>query len=102
MPSERADGNTIRVLTYIYDDIGRLLRVSGDDGSYVKTSYDKLDKSTDLHYKFNGQRRDIYFDYSSKDNLPLRVKFGTNSAYVKRKFSARAGEGIYVGNSAEA
>ena len=82
MPSKRADGNTIRVLTYLYDDIGRLLQVSGNDGSYVKTSYDELDKSTDLHYKFNGQRRDVYFHYSDKDNLPLDVKFGTGTAYA--------------------
>ena len=84
-----ADGNLARysengnrVLTYLYDDIGRLLQVSGNDGSYVKTSYDKLDKSTDLHYKFNGQRRDVYFHYSDKDNLPLDVKFGTGTAYA--------------------
>ena len=84
-----ADGNLARysengnrVLTYLYDDIGRLLQVSGNDGSYVKTSYDKLDKSTDLHYKFNGQRRDVYFHYSDKDNLPLDVKFGTDSKYI--------------------
>ena len=70
------------MLTYLYDDIGRLLQVSGNDGSYVKTSYDKLDKSTDLHYKFNGQRRDVYFHYSDKDNLPLDVKFGTGTAYA--------------------
>ena len=82
MPSKRADGNTIRVLTYLYDDIGRLLQVSGNDGSYVKTSYDELDKSTDLHYKFNGQRRDVYFHYSDKDNLPLDIKFGTDSKYI--------------------
>ena len=56
--------------------------MSGDDGSYIKTSYDNVDKSTQLHYKFNGQRRDVYFGYSSKDNLPLTVKFGANSAYV--------------------
>ena len=84
-----ADGNLARysengnrVLTYLYDDIGRLLQVSGNDGSYVKTSCDKLDKSTDLHYKFNGQRRDVYFHYSDKDNLPLDVKFGTDSKYI--------------------
>ncbi len=84
-----ADGNLARysengnrVLTYLYDDIGRLLQVSGNDGSYVKTSYDELDKSTDLHYKFNGQRRDVYFHYSDKDNLPLDVKFGTDSKYI--------------------
>ena len=84
-----ADGNLARysengnrVLTYLYDDIGRLLQVSGNDGSYVKTSYDELDKSTDLHYKFNGQRRDVYFHYSDKDNLPLDVKFGTGTAYA--------------------
>ena len=78
-----ADGNLARysengnrVLTYLYDDIGRLLQVSGNDGSYVKTSYDELDKSTDLHYKFNGQRRDVYFNYYNMDNLPLNVKFG--------------------------
>ncbi len=41
-----------------------------------------MDKSTQLHYKFNGQRRDVYFGYSSRDNLPLTVKFGANSAYV--------------------
>lgn len=82
MPSKRADGNTIRVLTYLYDDIGRLLQVSGNDGSYVKTSYDELDKSTDLHYKFNGQRRDVYFNYYNMDNLPLDVKFGTDSKYI--------------------
>ena len=82
MPSKRADGNTIRVLTYLYDDIGRLLQVSGNDGSYVKTSYDELDKSTDLHYKFNGQRRDVYFNYYNMDNLPLNVKFGTDSKYI--------------------
>ena len=70
------------MLTYLYDDIGRLLQVSGNDGSYVKTSYDELDKSTDLHYKFNGQRRDVYFHYSDKDNLPLDVKFGTDSKYI--------------------
>ena len=70
------------MLTYLYDDIGRLLQVSGNDGSYVKTSYDELDKSTDLHYKFNGQRRDVYFHYSDKDNLPLDVKFGTGTAYA--------------------
>ena len=62
--------------------VGRLLQVSGNDGSYVKTSYDELDKSTDLHYKFNGQRRDVYFHYSDKDNLPLDVKFGTGTAYA--------------------
>ena len=56
--------------------------MSGNDGSYVKTSYDELDKSTDLHYKFNGQRRDVYFHYSDKDNLPLDVKFGTGTAYA--------------------
>ena len=56
--------------------------MSGNDGSYVKTSYDELDKSTDLHYKFNGQRRDVYFHYSDKDNLPLDVKFGTDSKYI--------------------
>ena len=84
-----ADGNLARysengnrVLTYLYDDIGRLLQVSGNDGSYVKTSYDELDKSTDLHYKFNGQRRDVYFNYYDKDNLPLDVKFGTGTAYA--------------------
>ena len=84
-----ADGNLARysengnrVLTYLYDDIGRLLQVSGNDGSYVKTSYDEFDKSTDLHYKFNGQRRDVYFHYSDKDNLPLDVKFGTDSKYI--------------------
>ena len=84
-----ADGNLARysengnrVLTYLYDDIGRLLQVSGNDGSYVKTSYDKLDKSTDLHYKFNGQRRDVYFNYYNMDNLPLDVKFGTDSKYI--------------------
>ncbi len=84
-----ADGNLARysengnrVLTYLYDDIGRLLQVSGNDGSYVKTSYDKLDKSTDLHYKFNGQRRDVYFNYYNMDNLPLNVKFGTDSKYI--------------------
>ena len=84
-----ADGNLARysengnrVLTYLYDDIGRLLQVSGNDGRYVKTSYDELDKSTDLHYKFNGQRRDVYFHYSDKDNLPLDVKFGTDSKYI--------------------
>ena len=84
-----ADGNLARysengnrVLTYLYDDIGRLLQVSGNDGSYVKTSYDELDKSTDLHYKFNGQRRDVYFNYYDKDNLPLDVKFGTDSKYI--------------------
>ena len=82
MPSKRADGNTIRVLTYLYDDIGRLLQVSGNDGSYVKTSYDELDKSTDLHYKFNGQRRDVYFNYYNMDNLPLNIKFGTDSKYI--------------------
>ena len=70
------------MLEYLYDDIGRLLQVSGNDGSYVKTSYDELDKSTDLHYKFNGQRRDVYFHYSDKDNLPLDVKFGTGTAYA--------------------
>ena len=70
------------MLTYLYDDIGRLLQVSGNDGSYVKTSYDKLDKSTDLHYKFNGQRRDVYFNYYNMDNLPLNVKFGTDSKYI--------------------
>ena len=58
------------------------MQVSGNDGSYVKTSYDELDKSTDLHYKFNGQRRDVYFHYSDKDNLPLDVKFGTDSKYI--------------------
>ena len=84
-----ADGNLARysengnrVLTYLYDDIGRLLQVSGNDGSYVKTSYDELDKSTDLHYKFNGQRRDVYFNYYNMDNLPLDVKFGTDSKYI--------------------
>ena len=84
-----ADGNLARysengnrVLTYLYDDIGRLLQVSGNDGSYVKTSYDEFDKSTDLHYKFNGQRRDVYFKYSDMDNLPLKVKFGTGTAYA--------------------
>ena len=84
-----ADGNLARysengnrVLTYLYDDIGRLLQVSGNDGSYVKTSYDELDKSTDLHYKFNGQRRDVYFHYYNMDNLPLNVKFGTDSKYI--------------------
>ena len=84
-----ADGNLARysengnrVLTYLYDDIGRLLQVSGNDGSYVKTSYDELDKSTDLHYKFNGQRRDVYFNYYNMDNLPLNVKFGTDSKYI--------------------
>ena len=85
-----ADGNLARysengnrVLTYLYDDIGRLLQVSGNDGSYVKTSYDKFDKSTDLHYKFNGQRRDVHFKYSDKkDNLPESVQFGTGSAYT--------------------
>ena len=56
--------------------------MSGNDGSYVKTSYDELDKSTDLHYKFNGQRRDVYFNYYDKDNLPLDVKFGTGTAYA--------------------
>ena len=70
------------MLTYLYDDIGRLLQVSGNDGSYVKTSYDELDKSTDLHYKFNGQRRDVYFNYYNMDNLPLNVKFGTDSKYI--------------------
>ena len=60
----------------------RCLQVSGADGSYVKTSYDKLDKSTELHYKFNGQRRDVYFHYSDKDNLPLNVKFGPSSKYI--------------------
>ena len=58
------------------------MQVSGNDGSYVKTSYDELDKSTDLHYKFNGQRRDVYFNYYDKDNLPLDVKFGTGTAYA--------------------
>ena len=84
-----ADGNLARysengnrVLTYLYDDIGRLLQVSGNDGSYVKTSYDKFDKSTNLHYKFNGQRRDVYFFYDKKDNLPESVQFGTGSAYT--------------------
>ena len=84
-----ADGNLARyteasgrVLEYLYDDIGRLLQVSGNDGSYVKTSYDELDKSTDLHYKFNGQRRDVYFNYYNMDNLPLNVKFGTDSKYI--------------------
>ena len=84
-----ADGNLARysengnrVLTYLYDDIGRLLQVSGNDGSYVKTSYDELDKSTDLHYKFNGQRRDVYFKYYNMDNLPKSVQFGTGSAYT--------------------
>ena len=84
-----ADGNLARysengnrVLTYLYDDIGRLLQVSGNDGSYVKTSYDKFDKSTNLHYKFNGQRRDVYFFYDKKDNLPKSVQFGTGSAYT--------------------
>ncbi|MDD5902214.1 MAG: hypothetical protein PUC58_02485 [Oscillospiraceae bacterium] len=80
--SEYDGSNLLRSLTYTYDDIGRLLQVSGADGSYVKTSYDKLDKSTDLHYKFNGQRRDVYFHYSDKDNLPLDVKFGTDSKYI--------------------
>ena len=56
--------------------------MSGNDGSYVKTSYDELDKSTDLHYKFNGQRRDVYFNYYNMDNLPLNVKFGTDSKYI--------------------
>ena len=70
------------MLTYLYDDIGRLLQVSGNDGSYVKTSYDELDKSTDLHYKFNGQRRDVYFNYYNMDNLPLNIKFGTDSKYI--------------------
>ncbi len=46
----RCSENGNRVLTYLYDDIGRLLQVSGNDGSYVKTSYDELDKSTNLHY----------------------------------------------------
>ena len=46
----RCSENGNRVLTYLYDDIGRLLQVSGNDGSYVKTSYDKLDKSTNLHH----------------------------------------------------
>ena len=78
----RCSENGNRVLTYLYDDIGRLLQVSGNDGSYVKTSYDELDKSTNLHYKFNGQRRDVYFHYSDKDNLPLDVKFGTDSKYI--------------------
>ena len=58
------------------------MQVSGNDGSYVKTSYDELDKSTDLHYKFNGQRRDVYFNYYNMDNLPLNVKFGTDSKYI--------------------
>ena len=78
----RCSENGNRVLTYLYDDIGRLLQVSGNDGSYVKTSYDELDKSTDLHYKFNGQRRDVYFNYYNMDNLPLNVKFGTDSKYI--------------------
>ena len=78
----RCSENGNRVLTYLYDDIGRLLQVSGNDGSYVKTSYDELDKSTDLHYKFNGQRRDVYFNYYNMDNLPLNVKFGTGTAYA--------------------
>ena len=84
-----ADGNLARytetggrVLTYLYDDIGRLLQVSGNDGSYVKTSYDKLDKSTELHYKTGSQPRDVYFHYSDKDNLPLNVKFGPSSKYI--------------------
>ncbi len=84
-----ADGNLARysessgrVLEYLYDDIGRLLQVSGADGSYVKTSYDKLDKSTDLHYKTGSQPRDVYFNYSDKDNLPLNVKFGPSSKYI--------------------
>lgn len=71
-----------RSLTYLYDDIGRLLQVNGSDGSYVKTSYDEFDKSTDLHYKFNGQRRDVYFNYYNMDKLPLNVKFGTDSKYI--------------------
>ena len=78
----RYSENGNRVLTYLYDDIGRLLQVSGNDGSYVKTSYDKFDKSTNLHYKFNGQRRDVYFFYDKKDNLPKSVQFGTGSAYT--------------------
>ncbi len=84
-----ADGNLARytessgrVLEYLYDDIGRLLQVSGADGSYVKTSYDKLDKSTELHYKTGSQPRDVYFNYSDKDNLPLNVKFGPSSKYI--------------------
>ena len=59
----------------------RLSAPRGNDGSYIKTAYDNVDKSTQLHYKFNGQRRDVYFNYDAKDNLPLNVKFGANSAY---------------------
>lgn len=77
--SYNADGNLVRyseytgancVLTYLYDDIGRLLQVWGSDGSYIKTSYDDVDKSTQRHYKFNGQRRDVYFEYCREDSLP--------------------------------
>ena len=72
----------LRSLNYLYDGMGRLLQVNDSDGSYIKTSYGETDLPSSLHYKFNGQRRDVYFHYSDKDNLPLDVKFGTGSAYA--------------------
>ena len=72
----------LRSLNYLYDGMGRLLQVNDSDGSYIKTSYGETYLPSSLHYKFNGQRRDVYFHYSDKDNLPLDVKFGTGSAYA--------------------
>ena len=84
-----ADGNVAgysdnildKTYTYTYDSLGRLLQAGCSDGSYIRTSYNDLDRSTSLHYKYGGQKRDVYFGYSSKDNLPEYVKFGTGSAY---------------------
>ena len=69
-----------KVYNYTYDTIGRLIYADVSDGSWFRTNYNEVDQTTSLHYQFaNNGRRDVYYSYSTRDNLPLKTRFGPNS-----------------------
>ncbi len=63
---------------YTYDDIGRLIRTDVSDGTYFITNYNNVDLTTGISYKYANTEQNIEFEYSTKDNWPLSVKFGDN------------------------
>ena len=64
--------------TYYYDLIGRLLRTEGSDGTRYETSYDNVDKVTEVSYTYEGERREMTYSYSDRDNLPETTGWGSN------------------------
>lgn len=78
--SSYTDNVLNKTYSYTYDDIGRLLRTDVSDGSYFKTFYNNIDQTTGVDYKYAGVEQNVRYGYSTQDNLPLYVTFGSNAA----------------------